>query len=267
MAGTTGGGGRVRTYRGHLGSMIFLALLCAVFCGLFAFFGLLLVIGADAPAAVAIPFCAAALALLLLGCCVVRSVTIVDDSGITLRWLRTRRLAWPDLLAVEVEHNAPASAERKRPVMSVVVHHRDGRRVSLPNVMDRRGLLAHREAQAIREVRERRRGADWTPRPEVTTAARARAGAAERNENSLVEAMGWGRTAVRVLVGRVLAVAVAFLATGNAGSLPDVPGTVFVGVFAAVAIAPVAVAPAGMARRRRDGDGAGDREGGEPPPW
>ncbi|WP_181790657.1 PH domain-containing protein, partial [Streptomyces phytophilus] len=233
MAGANGGGGRLRTYRGNLVSMVFLALLCAVFGALFAFFGLLLVIGAGAPAAVAIPFCAAALGLFLLTFCVVRGVTVVDDGGITLRWLRTRRLAWPDVLAVELEHNAPASAERKRPVMGVVVYHRDGRRLTLPNVIDSRGLAAHREAQVIRGIWERRRGADWTPRPEVTTAARAKADAAERNENSLVEAMGFGRSAVRVLVGCVLAVAVVFLATGNADAVPDIPGGVFVGVFAA----------------------------------
>ncbi|MEO3761974.1 hypothetical protein [Streptomyces sp. B8F3] len=265
MAGATGGGERVRTYRGSLVSMILLALLCAVFGGLFAFFGLLLVIGAGAPAAVAIPFCAAALGLFLLTYCVVRGVTIVDDTGLTLRWLRTRRFAWRDLVAVELEHNAPASAERKRPVMGVVVYHRDGRRLTLPNVIDTRSLLAHREAQAIREVWERHRGADWTPRPEVTTPARAKADASERNENSLVEAMGYGWTAVRVLAGCVLIVAVAFLATGNAGSFPDVPGPVIAGVFAVVAVTPVAIALAGMARRRRARRPG--EEGDEPPPW
>ncbi|WP_240662524.1 PH domain-containing protein [Streptomyces sp. WAC 06738] len=208
MAGTTGDGGRVRTYRGHLGSMIFLALLCAVFGGLFAFFGLLLVIGAGAPAAVAIPFCAAALALFLLAFCVVRGVTVVGDDGLTLRWLRTRRLAWADLVAVELEHNEPASAQRKRPVMGVVVYHRDGRRVSLPNVIDTRSLSAHREVAVIREVWERNRGADRTPRPEVTGAARARAGASARDQNSVVEALWWGRTAVRVLVFGMLIVVV-----------------------------------------------------------
>lgn len=264
--GANGGGERVRTYRGNLASMVFLALLCAVFGALFAFFGLVLVIGAGAPAAVAIPFCAVALGLFVLTFCVVRGVTVVDDGGITIRWLRTRRLAWPDLLAVELEHNAPASAERKRPVMGVVVYHRDGRRLTLPNVIDTRGLVAHREAQAIREVWERRRGADWTPRPEVATAARAKADAAERTENSLVEAMGASWVAVRVLVGCVLLAAVVVLATGNADAVPDIPGGVFAGVFAAVALAPVAVALAGMARRRRGGGGGDGREGDEAPP-
>ncbi|WP_326799074.1 PH domain-containing protein [Streptomyces sp. NBC_01808] len=269
MAGTTGGGGRVRTYRGHLGSMIFLALLCAVFGGLFAFFGLLLVIGADAPGAVAIPFCAAALALFLLAFCVVRGVTVVGDDGLTLRWLRTRRLAWADLVAVELEHNEPASAQRKRPVMGVVVYHRDGRRVSLPNVIDTRILSAHREVEVIREVWERHRGADWTPRPEVAGTARARAGASARDQNSVVEALWWGRTAVRVLVFGMLIVVVLFLATGNAESFPDIPGAVLAGVFAAAFLAPVAIALAGVARRRRGEDRGqdGGPEGGEPPPW
>lgn len=269
MAGVNGGGERVRTYRGNLASMVLLALLCALFGALFVFFGLLLVIGADAPAAVAIPFCAVALGLFLLTFCVVRGVTVVDDGGITIRWLRTRRLAWPDLLAVELEHNVPASAERKRPVMGVVVYHRDGRRLTLPNVIDTRGLVAHREVQAIREVWERRRGEDWTPRPEVTAAARAKADAAERNENALVEAMGFSLTAVRVLVGCILVVAVVFLATGNADAFPDIPGGVIAVVFAAVAVAPVAIALAGRARRRRgEGEGEGpDREGDEAPPW
>lgn len=249
--------------------MITLALLCALFGGLFVFLGVLLVAGAGAPAAVAIPFCAVGLALFLLTYCVVRSVTVVDDAGLTLRWLRTRRLAWCDLVAVELEHNAPASAERKRPVMGVVVYHRDGRRVSLPNVIDTRSLRAHREVEVIREVWERHRGADWTPRPEVTETARAKADASEHTQNSLVESMGCGLTAVRVLVFCVLVVAVVFLATGNADALPDIPGEVFAGVFAAVFLAPVAIALAGRAAARgRRGDGPGaDREPDEPPPW
>lgn len=266
MAGASGDGERTRTYRGSLAATVFLALLCALFGALFVFFGLLLVIGADAPAAVAIPFCAAALGLFLLTFCVVRGVTIVDDAGITIRWLRTRRLLWPDVIAVEVEHNAPVSAQRKRPVMGAVVYHRDGRRLMLPDVIDSRGLVAHREVQVIREVWERRRGEEWTPRPEVTAAARATVDAAERRESALVEAMGFSLTAVRVLVGCFLVVAVVFLATGNAGAFPDVPGGVLAGVFAAVAFAPVAIALAGMAlRRRREGEGP-DREGDGAPP-
>jgi hypothetical protein len=245
--------------------MILLALLCALFGGLFVFFGVLLVVGAGAPAAVAIPFCAAGLSLFLLTFCVVRGVTVVDDTGLTLRWLRTRRFAWPDLVAVELEHNAPASAERKRPVMGVVVYHRDGRRLSLPNVIDTRSLSAHREVQAIRDVWERHRGAGWTPRPEVTEAARAQADASERNQNSVVEALWWGRSAVRALVFCVLVAALVLLATGNADAAPDVPGEVFAGVFAAVFLAPVAIALAGTARRRRRDDPAAGREPDEPP--
>ncbi|GAA2127551.1 PH domain-containing protein [Streptomyces synnematoformans] len=268
MAGARGsGGGRIRTYRGHLGSLVFLTLLCVVFGGLLVFFGLLFVLGAGAHVAVAIPFCVLGAGLFLLAFCVVRGVTFVDDDGLTLRWLRTRRFAWGDLVAVELEHNAPASAERKRPVMSVVVYTRDGRRVSLPNVIDTRSLSAGREVRVIREVWERRRGADWTPRPEVAEAARAEADASEHTQNALTDSMGWGLAAVRVLVFCVLVVAVLFLATGNADSLPDIPGAILAGVFAAVFLAPLAVALAGRAaarRRRGDGPGAG-RESGEPP--
>ncbi|MFW6692325.1 PH domain-containing protein [Streptomyces sp. MAR4 CNX-425] len=242
--------------------MVFLALLCVVFGGLLVFFGLLMVLGAGVHFGVAIAFCTPGSALLLLAFCVVRGVTFVDEDGLTLRWLRTRRLAWRDLVAVELEHNAPASAERKRPVMSVVVYTRDGRRVSLPNVIDTRSLRAEREVEVIREVWERCRGADWTPRPEVAVAARTEAEAAERTRNSLVESMGWGLTAVRVLVFCVLVVAVVFLATGNADALPDIPGEVFAGVFAAVFAAPLAIALAGRAAaRRRGGEGGRDRDG------
>ncbi|WBB62334.1 hypothetical protein O7599_07330 [Streptomyces sp. WMMC500] len=247
--------------------MIFLALLCVLFGGLLVFFGLLMVLSAGVHFGVAIAFCVPGLGLFLLAFCVVRGVTVVDDDGLTIRWLRTRRLAWRELVAVELEHNAPASAERKRPVMGVVVYHRDGRRVSLPNVIDTRGLQAHREVQAIREVWERHRGEDWTPRPELTEAARAKVDASERNETELVEAMGCGLTAVRVLVGCVLVFVIVVLATGNADAVPDIPGEVFAGVFAAVAVAPVAVALAGRAARGRRGDRPGrGREGDEPPP-
>ncbi|WP_407561942.1 hypothetical protein [Streptomyces sp. 184] len=267
MAGATDSGGRVRMYRGSIGLMIFLVLVCVVFGALLAFFGLLLVIGAGAPAPVAIPFCAAALGLFLLAFCAFRGVTVVDDDGLMIRWLRTRRLAWPDLVAVELEHNAPASAERKRPVMGVVVYHRDGRRISLPNVIDSRGLQAHREAVAIRGVWQRHRGANWTPRPEVTTAARAKADASERDGNSLMEAMGFGLTAARVLVGITLVLAVVFVATGNTDSAPDIPGEAVAGVFAAVFLTPVAIALAGMARRRRARRRGREPQGEEPPPW
>ncbi|MEO3763855.1 hypothetical protein [Streptomyces sp. B5E4] len=62
--------------------------------------------------------------------------------------------------------------------------------MSLPNVIDTRSLRAHREVEAMREVWERGRGAEWAPRPEVAAAARAEAGASERNQNWLVEVMG-----------------------------------------------------------------------------
>ncbi|MEO3848418.1 hypothetical protein ABGB09_12325 [Streptomyces sp. B8F3] len=52
--------------------------------------------------------------------------------------------------------------------------------MSLPNVIDTRSLRAHREVEAMREVWERGRGAEWAPRPEVAAAARAEAGTGPR---------------------------------------------------------------------------------------
>ncbi|MGO4427546.1 hypothetical protein AB4Z54_54780 [Streptomyces sp. MCAF7] len=41
-----------------------------------------------------------------------------------------------------------------------MVHHRDGRKIALPHIHDKRGLSVRQEVLAMREIWERRRGGE-----------------------------------------------------------------------------------------------------------
>lgn len=232
-----------------------IAALLLVMAGLLTLFAVLLIAVAEAPFVVALPFGAFAAFLLSLMLGMVRSATIVEPDRITVRDMGTRRMAWRDITAIEIEENPIVSDGKTKYVECVAVYSRDGRRTVLPNLADSRKRSMHREARVIREIWERGRGEDWTPDPAATDAGKARSAAGARIEGAALGAMGWGLTAVRMLTLGIVVVCVIAVATGRADDVPDIPGWVFVAVFAGVGGAPLvflllAALPIGRGRGR-----------------
>ncbi|MDW6063384.1 PH domain-containing protein [Streptomyces sp. FXJ1.4098] len=168
MAGTGEDRPRVRKYRAPL----WLWVIVMVFFGGFG----VTVLGSASEEG--IPVAAMVLAasvvplvlVLLVGFCLSR--TVVDEDHVAVRRVfRTRRTAWRDIQGIEIEDGTAAVVDGGQPTGTVVVHHRDGRRIALPYLYDRPGRSVHQEVLAMRATWERRRGDDWTPLSEAEAAA------------------------------------------------------------------------------------------------
>lgn len=238
MAGSVADGSQIRRYRGSLVLKAVVAALLLFFAGLLASFAVLLVRVAEASFAVAIPFAAFAALFLTLMLGFVRSGTVVGPEHITVRDMGMRRTAWRDVIAIEVEDSA---VEGTKPLECVAIYHRDGRRIVLAGLTGSRTLSVHREVRAIREMWERRRGEDWTPRPALIEVAKAKSAAWERTEGALQGALGCGVVAMRLVAFGVVVIGLIALAAGKAGDIPEIPGWVFAAVLGGAGVAPFVV--------------------------
>ncbi|MFD8387246.1 PH domain-containing protein [Streptomyces sp. NPDC059679] len=168
MVGTREGRPRVREYRAPL----WLWVIVMVFFGSFgvAVLGPASEEGMPVAAMVLAVSVVPLVFVLFVGFCLNR--TVVDEDHVAVRRVfRTRRTAWRDIQGIEIEGDPAAVAEGRQPTGTVVVHHRDGRRIALPYLYDRPGLPVHQEVMAMRATWERRRGDDWTPLSEAEAAA------------------------------------------------------------------------------------------------
>ncbi|KAK1178599.1 PH domain-containing protein [Streptomyces sp. NBS 14/10] len=182
MAGTGEDRPRVREYR----APIWLPLFVIVFFGGFGLTALRPVFEEDMPSALAIVMVAVVASVYFLLVVVTgASRTVVDEDHVAVRRLfRTRRTAWRDIQAIEIEGYPYSLVPRTQPAAIVVVRDRDGRKITLPHLHDKRGLSVHQEVLAMRAIWERRRGDDWTPLPdaETTVAEEAEAEARTRRD-------------------------------------------------------------------------------------
>ncbi|WP_431045700.1 PH domain-containing protein [Streptomyces sp. P1-3] len=250
MTGAADGGPQVRKYRAPLAMSVFVT----VFFG----GGGLSVLGPffvedRAPIVLVVAMVALVAPLVvLLVAAVWRSMTIVDQDHVAVRRVfRTRRTAWCDIQAIEIDGNAAAVADETQPTGIVTIYDRDGRRFTLPHLHDRRGLSVYQEVLAMREMWERQRGEDWTPLP-VTEVAVTKAEAQTRTAGTIMAASQRGRAAA---MGTLCVQTVLFLTlmfTGALDDLPDIPEGLFIGVFMGLpVVAFVAVLLTSIARDRR----------------
>ncbi|MGY0062476.1 PH domain-containing protein [Streptomyces sp. LZ34] len=249
MTGTGEGSPQVREYRAPLALSVFVI----VFFG----GGGLTVLGpffaGDAPIALVIVMVAVVAPLVLVLVVVVcGSVTVVNEDHVAVRRLfRTRRTAWCDIQGIEIEGNPGAMVDQTQPTGIVVVHHRDGRRITLPHLHDRRGLSVYQEVSAMREMWERRRGEDWTPRPGAEAAV-AEAEARTRTAGTVMAAGARGGAAAAGTVGVLAVCFLISMFTGALDALPEIPEGLFIGVFTGLPVVAFAAAFAiSIARDRR----------------
>lgn len=122
-----------------------------------------------------------------------RAATIVHDDHIAVRQLfRTRRTAWSDVLAIDVE-DGPAPSR-------TLLLDREGRLFALPGGVGTRPD----EVRAVKDVWERSRGAGWTaPAEAFVSAARNRA-SARSSAMALAVFLTVGSFLVLLLCGFVL---------------------------------------------------------------
>jgi len=117
----------------------------------------------------------------LVGAWLVRTATIVDARGITIRGMyRSTRLLWPEVQELRVEENPSAAFNSDIPAENVYVYDRSAKRHALPHLNGKSvGPGFTYEIRRIRETWERQRGADWRPTPRVVSdvAERERFGA------------------------------------------------------------------------------------------
>jgi hypothetical protein len=250
MTGTEDGRPQVRKYRPPFWLAIPFAALVFVFSAALVTALAFFLVLADAPLGIdlgaGIVFGGIAVALLVLVFGMLRRLTVVDQDHVTVRWVRTRRTAWHDILDIRIEQTRLDG----RPIREVVLYDRDSRRIVLPNLV-RRGRSVDEEVRAIRETWEQRRGEEWTPEPAVTEGAKAKSEAGKRVAETVTAAMGCGLVAVRLLAFGVAVVGLIVIATGTNESVPDIPGWVFVAVIGGVGLAPLAILLLGTLRRGR----------------
>ncbi|MEU9444203.1 hypothetical protein AB0D42_25550 [Streptomyces sp. NPDC048304] len=134
---------------------------------------------------------------------------------ITVRDTGTRRTAWRDITAIEIEANPVEAGGLAKTVDSVVIYTRDGRRIVLPHLAGSGTLSVHHEVLTLRELWERQRGEDWIPQPTAIEVAKERSAARERTEAAVLGAVGCARTAMRITVFGVIVVGLIALATGR----------------------------------------------------
>ncbi|WP_143676035.1 PH domain-containing protein [Streptomyces milbemycinicus] len=169
MTGTGEGRPQAREYRAPL----WLPLLVIVFFGGFGLTVLRPVFEEDMPIALAIVMVAVlASVYFLLVVVTCASRTVIDEDHVAVRRLfRTRRTAWRDIQAIEIEGYPHRLVHGTQPAAIVVVRHRDGRKITLPHLHDKRGLSVHQEVLAMHAIWERRRGDNWTPPSDAETTA------------------------------------------------------------------------------------------------
>ncbi|MEV7618300.1 PH domain-containing protein [Streptomyces sp. NPDC089799] len=139
-----------------------------------------------------------------------RSVTMVDHQGISVRGLRGTRLAWTeihDIRTVPVPNVNGVS--NPGPATCVYAYRTDGHRVLLPRVDDRELANLPAEVTALRSLLEERRGPDWTPDPEMEAHIARRAETFDRRFRFF---SGWKFAGLTVLA---IAVVVAFTGTST----------------------------------------------------
>jgi Bacterial PH domain len=223
-----GGGPRIRTYRAPVAQGVFVT----VFFGI----GGLSVLGPFFTEGAPVVLLLGAVTVLapvtvLLPVAVWYSATIVARDHLLVRRLfRTRRIAWCDVQGIEIEGNPAAVVEETQPKGLVAIYDRRGRRITLPGLQDRGGLSVHEEVRAMRELWERRRGADWAPLP-VTHEAMTKAEVQTRTARAILvrtERAGlWAGGTVFVLI--VLFLTLWF--TGARHDLSEIPGALVVAMF------------------------------------
>ncbi|MEU5640670.1 PH domain-containing protein [Streptomyces milbemycinicus] len=191
MTGTGEGRPQAREYRAPL----WLRLFVIVFFGGFGLRVLRLVFEEDMPIALAIVMVAVVASvyfLLVVVACASR--TGLDEEHVAVRRLfRTRRTAWRDIQAIEIDAYPHRLVHRTQPAAIVVVRHRDGRKITLPHLHDKRGLSVHQEVLAMHAIWERRRGDDWTPLSDAETTAAEEAETEARTETEAWTRRPWHR--------------------------------------------------------------------------
>ncbi|MEO3750803.1 hypothetical protein [Streptomyces sp. B6B3] len=169
------------------------------------------------------------------------STTNVGDDHLTVRrLLRTRRTAWRDIVAIEIEViSADPNAARRgaQPTGVALVYDRAGRRFLPPGFESSPVASLEEKLRPIRETWESRRGKEWTPLPEAVEGAKADAREGRTVETSVVTAVGRGWYAMRGAFGVLMLVLAIAAVNGWLGAMPSVwaiagvVAGVFVGVF------------------------------------
>lgn len=157
-----------------------------------------------------------------------RAATLTGPDGITARSaFGTRRMAWPDIQAIEIQSNPSAIADGGVIAEYVVLYDSGGRRVLLPHLNSKVVLALHEDVASLRALWERRRGADWASLPEIEQRI-ARARRSTNRQRGIIAGIAvWAGVTV---VGLVL-----FLVLLLAGALGSGGGATF--TLAAVAFA------------------------------
>ncbi|GHH70808.1 hypothetical protein GCM10018793_05410 [Streptomyces sulfonofaciens] len=188
--------------------------------------------------------------LLLVRAAARRSATLTDAEGITVvTALGSRRTAWRDVQAIEIQ-TVPVAVKGPGSVTeTVVIHDGTGRRSLLPHLDDRAVFALHEEVRELRALWERRRGPGWAPAPGTAErVARARRG--------IERSRAWIAGTAAGLGGMFLGVAL-LLVLLFAGALDDLDGAAAVVLSPAVLMAVPAVlcgvAGAVLSGRRESG--------------
>jgi hypothetical protein len=150
-----------------------------------------------------------------------RVATFTGPDHITVkRVFGLKEIAWRDVQAIDVEANAVATVETTAPGEFVVVYDRTGRKTVLPHLNGRNVPSLPDEVRALRDLWERRRGADWAPAPEA-------AAAMTRSRRRTDTANSWFRTwmiCLAAAMGSLMVTAVLLVVLVLTGATEDAEG-------------------------------------------
>lgn len=184
-----------------------------------------------------------------------RSATITGPDHIVVQnAFGTKRTAWAEIQAIEVQSNPAALLETNKPREYVVVYDSSGRVVQLPHVDAKSVPALHDEVRTLRGLWEQLRGADWTPMPEV-------AAKVDRSRRRTDRVSAWLVGFVAAM-GALVVTMVVLLALVVAGAMDGLSGPaaailspkLFIVVPVVVFVVTVTVS---LARRRRRSDPRG----------